>query len=196
MSARSGVGDGAALVLSRPLERLLCVLVVAGAVKAPLGVPLYLNATLLLLGLFSLVVLQRLPRLFLWMVVLVGLGVLAAFQLGLLVTSGPRLVQLLLTLLATALIMRLDPDLLGRYLALLVPLFLLLLAVESLLPVGLDETRSVAGVAVPRQGGLQGEPNYNAMLYGVVGMILAQQRPRWLAIPPFLAALPNLSVAA
>jgi O-Antigen ligase len=178
---------------ARPLERLLCVLVVAGAVKVPLGIPLYLHSTLLLLGVFSLIVLPTLPRLFLWMVALVGLGSFAAWQLGVLADSGPRLVQLFLTVLATALIMRLDPNLLGRYLALLLPMFLLVLAVEPLLPDPLYLAREVFGVPIPRQGGLQGEPNYNAMLYGVVGMILAQQPPRWLGIPPFLAALPSLS---
>ena len=100
-------------VFDRSLERLLCVLVVAGAVKIPLGIPLYLNAALLLLGLFSLVVLQALPRLFLWMIGLIGLGAIAAWQLDILADSGPRLAQLFLILLATALIARLDPDLLA-----------------------------------------------------------------------------------
>ncbi len=176
-----------------PLERLLCVLVVAAAVKQPLGIPIYLNSTLLLLGLFSLVVLQTLPRLLLWMVALVGLGLFGAWQLGILATSGPRLVQLFLILLAAALIMRLDPELLGRYLALLVPAFLLVLAVEPLLPEPLYAARPVFGIGILRQAGLHGEPNYNAMLYGVVGAILVQQRPRWLAMAPFLVALPSLS---
>ncbi len=194
MNPRFVMVDDAVPGLSRPIERLLCVLVVAGAVKAPLGIPLYLNSTLLLLGLFSVVVLQALPLLLLWMVALVGLGMLSAWQLGILADSGPRLGQLLLTPLAMALITRLDPKLLGRYLALLLPLFLLLLVIEPLLlPHAWQETRRAFGVDVPRQRGLQGEPNYNAMLYGVVGMILAQQRPRWLGIPPFLAALPSLS---
>ncbi len=186
--------DRVVAVLSSRVERVLCILVVAGAVKTPLGIPLYLNSSLLLLGMFSLVVLQALPRLFLWMIALVGLGMLAAGQLGIMADSGPRLIQLLLTVLATALITRLDPEVLGRYLALLLPLFLLLLALEPLLlPDALQEVRRVYGVDVPRQRGLQGEPNYNAMLYGVVGMILTQQPPRWFGIPPFLAALPSLS---
>jgi hypothetical protein len=184
----------AAPVLSHRLERLLCILVVAAAVKAPLGIPLYLNSLLPLLGLFSLVALQVLPLPFLWLIPLIGFGVLAAGQLGILSDSGPRLVQLLLTVLASALITRLDPKVLGRYLALLVPLFLILLALEPLLlPETLQEARRIWGANVPRQRGLHGEPNYNAMLYGVIGMILAQQRPRWLGIPPFLAALPSLS---
>jgi hypothetical protein len=62
-----------------------------------------------------------------------------------------------------------------------------------LLPEPLQEVRRVFGVDVPRHHGLQGEPNYNAMLYGVVGMILAQQPPRWLGIPPLLAALRSFS---
>jgi hypothetical protein len=180
-------------IFAPPLERALCVLVVAGAVKIPLGIPLYLNSTLLLLGLFSLIVVQALPRLFLWMVGLVGLGAVAAWQIGILADSGPRLAQLFLILLATALIARLDPDLLGRYLALLLPLFLLMLAVEPLLPDPLYEARKLFGIGILRQGGLLGEPNYNAMLCGVVAMILAQHRPRCLAIPPLLAALPSLS---
>ena len=194
MTARSTLADDAVPVLSGPLEQVLCVLVVAGAVKAPLGLPVYLNSTLLLLGVFSLVIRQALPGLFLWMVALVGLGMVSAAQLGILADSGPRLVQLLLTVLAAALITRLDPELLARYLALLVPLFLLLLALEPLLlPDPLQEVRHVFGVDIARQRGLQGEPNYNAMLYGVVGMILLQQPPRWLGVPPLLAALPSLS---
>jgi hypothetical protein len=76
---------------------------------------------------------------------------------------------------------------------LLLPLFLLVLAVEPLLPEPLYTARQVFGIDIPRQGGLQGEPNYNAMLYGVVGMILAQQWLRMLAVPPLLAALPSVS---
>jgi hypothetical protein len=105
--------DSGVPVLSRPLERVLCVLVAAGAVKTPLGIPLYLNALLLLLGAFSLVMFQALPRVFLWMVALVGLGTLGAGQLGILADSGPRLIQLLLTVFAAALITPLDPELLG-----------------------------------------------------------------------------------
>jgi hypothetical protein len=188
--AIAGVGQP---VFDRSLERLLCVLVVAGAVKIPLGIPLYLNSALLLLGLFSLVVLQALPRLFLWMVGLIGLGAVAAWQLGIVADTAPRLAQLFLILLATALIARLDPDLLGRYLALLLPLFLLVMVVEPLLPDPLWEARELFGIDILRQGGLLGEPNYNAMLCGVVAMILAQHWPRCLAIPPLLIALPSLS---
>jgi hypothetical protein len=180
-------------VFDRSLERLLCVVVVAGAVKIPLGIPLYLNAALLLLGLFSLVVLQALPRLFLWMIGLIGLGTIAAWQLGIMAETAPRLAQLFLILLATALIARLDPDLLGRYLALLLPVLLLVMIVEPLLPEPLWEARELFGIDILRQGGILGEPNYNAMLCGMVGMILAQHRPRCLAIPPLLAALPSLS---
>ncbi|HSA83009.1 MAG TPA: O-antigen ligase family protein [Geminicoccaceae bacterium] len=180
-------------VFDRSLERLLCVLVVVGAVKLPLGIPLYLNSALLLLGLFSLVVLQALPRLFLWMVGLIGLGAVAALQLGIVANAGPRLAQLFLILLATALIARLDPALLARYLALLLPVILLVMVVEPLLPDPLWEARKLFGVDILRQGGLLGEPNYNAMLCGVVAMILAEHWPRSLAIPPLLAALPSLS---
>jgi O-Antigen ligase len=193
VSPAATIADDRVPVLSRRLERLLCILVVAAAVKAPLGIPLYLNSVLLLLGVFSLIVLQGVPRLFLWNLALVALGTLSAWRLGILADSGPRLMQLFLTLLATALIMRLDPELLGRYLALLLPLSLLVLAAEPLLPEAIYKARVVFGVGISRQGGLHGEPNYNAMLYGVVGMILAQQRPRWLGIPPLLAAAPSLS---
>ena len=192
MTTRAIAGGGEP-VFDRSLERLLCVLVVAGAVKIPLGIPLYLNSALLLLGLFSLVVLQALPRLFLWMVGLIGLGTIAAWQLHILADSGPRLAQLFLILLATALIARLDPDLLARYLALLLPVLLLVMVVEPLLPEPLWEARELFGIDILRQGGILGEPNYNAMLCGVVGMILAQHWPRCLAIPPLLAALPSLS---
>jgi len=180
-------------VFDRSLERLLCVLVVAGAVKIPLGIPLYFNAALLLLGLFSLVVLQALPRLFLWMVSLIGLGAITAWQLGIVAGTGPRLAQLFLILLAAALIARLDPDLLARYLVLLLPVILLVMVVEPLLPDPLYEARKLFGIAILRQGGVLGEPNYNAMLCGMVAMILAQHRPRCLAILPLLAALPSLS---
>lgn len=187
------MSQGGQAVFDRPLERILCVLVVAGAVKIPLGIPLYLNSTLLLLGLFSLVVLQALPRLFLWMVGLIGLGAIAAWQIGILADAGPRLGQLFLILLATALIARLDPALLARYLSLLLPLLLLVMVVEPLLPEPLWQAREFFGIDILRQGGLLGEPNYNAMLCGVVAMILAQHRPRCLAILPLLAALPSLS---
>jgi hypothetical protein len=187
------ISHGARPVFDRPLERLLCVVVVAGAVKIPLGIPLYLNAALLLLGLFSLFVLQALPRLFLWMIGLIGLGTIAAWQLGIVADTGPRLAQLFLILLATALIARLDPDLLARYLVLLLPVILLVMVVEPLLPDPLWGAREFFGIDILRQGGILGEPNYNAMLCGVVAMILAEHRPRCLAIPPLLAALPSLS---
>jgi hypothetical protein len=187
------IATGGQPLFGRSLERLLCVLVVAGAVKIPLGIPLYLNAALLLLGLFSLVVLQGLPRLFLWMVCLIGLGAIAAWQLGILADAGPRLAQLFLILLAAALIARLDPELLARHLILLLPVLLLVMLVEPLLPDPLWQPREFFGVDILRQGGILGEPNYNAMLCGVVAMILAQHWPRSLAIPPLLAALPSLS---
>jgi hypothetical protein len=55
------------------------------------------------------------------MVGLIGLGAVAAWQLGIVADTAPRLAQLFLILLATALIARLDPEMLGRYLALLLP---------------------------------------------------------------------------
>ena len=67
------------------------------------------------------------------------------------------------------------------------------MVVEPLLPEPLWEARELFGIDILRQGGILGEPNYNAMLCGVVGMILAQHWPRCLAIPPLLAALPSLS---
>ena len=181
------------VALSRPLEQVLCILLVASAIKAPLEIPLYLNAILLLVGVFALFVLQSLDRLFLWIVALLLLGTLAATDLGVLSTSGPRLAQVFLIVFATCLMTRLDPELFARYLLLLLPLMLLGLVAESLLPEPLHGARKFFGVEVARQVGLHGDPNYNAMMYGVVGVILAQHRPRCLGILPFLFAVPSTS---
>ena len=44
--------------------------------------------------------------------------------------------------------------------------------------------RFLFGIHLERQVGLHGEPNYNAMLYGVVGIMLGQQTPRCLGLLP------------
>jgi hypothetical protein len=180
-------------VLSREVERVLCILVVAAAIKMPLGIPLYLNGVLLAVGLFAFVVLQALPRLFLWMIALLALGAVTAVLRDILFDSGPRLGQVVLLVGASALVARLDPALFARYLAVLPFLMILVGTVESLLPEPLYERPISPGVFAPRHGGLAGEPNYTAMLYGVVGLILAQHRPRVLAVLCFFLAIPALS---
>jgi hypothetical protein len=182
-------------VLGRRLQHVLAILFVLFAIKAPLGIPLYFNGGFLVVGLATLLVLQRVQRLWIWMLVLIGLGILSAAAAGSLGTSVPRLVQLFLIVLAISLISRIDPDLLARYLLLLLPAMVLVAIAESLLPEPLYGFRPILGMAVYRHAGLQGEPNYNAMLYGVVGVILAQHRPRVLAVLPFLLSIPSLSRA-
>ena len=171
---------------SRPLEHALCVLLVAGAVKAPLEVPIYLNATLLVLGLFTVIVLQSLDRLFLWIAAMLALGLVGTARDGVIAASAPRLAQVFVLLFATDLTARLRPELFVRYLVLLLPLMLLSMIVEGLLPESLYKSRTLLGIHVDRHAGLHGEPNYNAMLYGVVGIMLAQQAPRCLGVLPFL----------
>jgi hypothetical protein len=175
------------------LQKLLAALVALSAVKMPLEVPLYFNAGLLLLGLVTLIVLQSLQRIFLWLVALIAFGVVGALAEHSLASSGPRLAQLLLIVAACSLIARLDPALLARYLALLLPVMVLVTLVEGFWPEPLFHTRLIAGYQVHRQGGLHGEPNYSAMLYGAIGVILAQHRPRVLGLLPFLLAVPMLS---
>ena len=179
--------------LSPSLEHALCVLLVAGAVKAPLGIPIYLNATLLVLGLFTVIVLQSIDRLFLWIAAMLALGFVGAARYGILADSAPRLAQVLILVFATDLTRRLRPELFVRYLALLLPLMLLSMIVESLQPEFLDRSRFLFGIRLDRQVGLHGEPNYNAMLYGVVGIMLGQQTPRCLGLLPFLFAIPSMS---
>jgi O-Antigen ligase len=178
---------------SPALQKLLAVVVAAAAIKTPLDIPLYFNAGLMLLGLATLVVVQSLQRIFLWMLAMIAVGVLSALVAGSLGSSGPRLIQLLLIVLACSLIARLDPLLLGRYLALLLPVIVLILLVEGFWPEPLFHTRMIGGYHIHRQGGLHGEPNYSAVLYGVIGVILAQHRPRVLGLLPFLLAVPMLS---
>jgi len=180
-------------VLSRPVERVLCILVVAAAIKMPLGIPLYLNGVLLAVGLFAFVVIQALPKLFLWVIALLALGAVAAVQGDILSDSGPRLAQVVLMVGASALVARLDPAMFARYLAILPFLMILVGTVESLLPEPLYERPISPGVFAPRHGGLAGEPNYTAMLYGVIGLILAQHPPRVLGVLPFFLAIPALS---
>lgn len=191
------VGRGAApagdAIFEPVLERVLCVVIAISVIKAPLGIPLYLNALLLAVGLYSLIVVQALQPIFLWAVGLVAIGTVGAVDHGALSLSGPRLAQLLLLVLASSLVARLDPALLVRYLSILLPLMVVALLVESLLPEPLWQARLLFGLDVPRHGGLQGEPNYNAMLLGTVAVLLAQYPPRFLAVLPFLAALPALS---
>jgi hypothetical protein len=186
-------GDTGAPALDLRLQQVVVVLVVAAAVKTPLGVPLYLNALLLLLGLATLLIVQSVQSHFVWILALIGVGGVTALAGGTLATSGPRLAQLFLILLATSLISRLEPELLGRHLALLLPAMLLVTLTEVLLPEPLFHFRNLFGQQIYRQGGLHGEPNYSAVLYGVVAVILAQYRPRVLAILPLLLAVPFLS---
>ena len=179
--------------MSRQVERVLCILVVAAAIKMPLGIPLYLNGVLLAIGLFAFIVLQTLPRLFLWVIALLALGAVTAVLRGILSDSGPRLGQVVLMVGASALVTRLDPALFARYLAVLPFLMILVGTVESLMPEPLYQRPISPGVFAPRHGGLAGEPNYTAMLYGVIGLILAQHGPRVLAVMPFFLAIPALS---
>ena len=193
----SFVGPGAApaghVVFEPVLERLLCVVIAISVIKLPLGIPLYLNALLLAVGLYSLIVVQALQPIFLWAIGLVAIGLVAAIDQGVISFSGPRLGQLLLLVLASSLVARLNPTLLVRYLSILLPLMLLAVLVEALLPEPLWDARSLFGIEVPRHGGLQGEPNYNAMLLGTVAVLLAQHPPRFLAVLPLMVALPTLS---
>lgn len=180
------------LTLGPALQHLLCVLVVAGAIKLPLAVPLYWNGALLLIGLFGLICLQALPRIMLWMIALIGLGCLQAVAIGVHADAIPRLGQLFFLVMAATVVARIDPDLLIRYLVLLLPVMVLVWAVELMLPEPLF-TRRLLGETVQRQGGLIGDPNYSAMLYGVIAILLTRRPPRALAIPPLLLALPTLS---
>lgn len=175
------------------LERVLCVVIAISVIKTPLGMPLYLNALLLAVGLYSLIVVQALQPIFLWAIGLVATGLAASAVQGVVGVSGPRLAQLLLLVLASSLVARLNPTLLVRYLSILLPLMLLAVLVEALLPEPLWDARSLFGIEVPRHGGLQGEPNYNAMLLGTVAVLLAQHPPRFLALLPLMVALPTLS---
>ena len=193
LPARAPAAPLAGPAPSLALQKLLAVLVALSAIKTPLEMPLYFNAGLLLLGLMALTVMQSLQRIFLWLLALVAIGFAGALDVHSLASSGPRLVQLLLVVAACSLIARLEPELLARYLALLLPVMVLITLVEGLWPEDLFHSRKLAGYAIERQGGLHGEPNYNAMLYGVIGVILAQHRPRVLAMLPFLLAVPSLS---
>ncbi|HEX6144665.1 MAG TPA: O-antigen ligase family protein [Geminicoccaceae bacterium] len=186
-------GPGAVPTLAPMLQHVLCVLIVASAIKAPLHLPLYWNAGLLVLGLFGLICVQSLQRIFLWMVLLIGLGAAFAITHDLGVGTLARLVQLFLLVMATSVIVRIEPDLLLRYLVLLIPAIVLIWLAETFWPEPTFHERTVLGEAIPRQGGLHGEPNYGAMLYGVVGVLLARRPPRALAILPFLFAVPTLS---
>jgi hypothetical protein len=179
--------------LSPRLQHVLCILLAAAAVKEPLGIPLYLNGLLLVVGLFTIIVVQRLEAVLLWPLGLVGVGLLWAAAIGTLPTSGPRLVQVGLIVFAAGLMARLDPALFGRYLALLLPLILLVLMVEPLLPTPVYGPRILFGLEIPRQSGLHGEHNYTAMLYGVIGLILAQHPPRILGLLPLVVALSAVS---
>ena len=193
LPARAPAVPEATPVPSLPLQKVLAVIVGLSAVKTPLAVPLYFNAGLLLLGLMGLIVLQSLQRVFLWLLALVAIGLMGALAADSVSSSGPRLVQLLLVVAACSVVARLDPELLARYLALLLPVMALVTLVESFWPEALFHTRKVAGFPIHRQGGLHGEPNYSAMLYGTIAVILAQHRPRVLALLPFLLAVPMLS---
>jgi hypothetical protein len=179
--------------LSPTLQHVLCILLVAAAVKAPLGIPLYLNALLLAVGLFTIVVVQSLQAVFLWPLAMLALGASWAAATGTLPSSGPRLGQVALIVFATSMVARLDPALFARYLVLLLPLCVVVVLVEPLLPDPLYPPRTILGYQIPRLGGLHGAHNYNAVMLGAVGVILAQHRPRILALLPMMAALTAVS---
>lgn len=179
--------------LSRPLQHALCVLLVAAAIKAPLGIPLYFNAVLLVLGLFAILAVQALQPIFLWPMALMGLGIVWAAMIAVLPSAGPRLGQVVLIVFATSLLARIEPRLFARYLILLLPISLIVLLIEPLLPEALYRPRKMFGMTWPRAAGVHGEHNYNAMMLGVVGVILAQHRPKVLAFLPFLLALSAVS---
>lgn len=179
--------------LSAPVQHVLSILLVAAAIKAPLGIPLYFNGLLLVLGLFAVVTVQALQPIFLWPALLVGLGSAWAAALGVLPDAGPRLGQVALMIGATSLLVRIEPRLFARYLILLVPIAVLVMVAEPLLPEALYPPRRLLGLTWPRAAGLHGEHNYNAMLMGAVGVILAQHQPRILALVPLAVALTAIS---
>jgi hypothetical protein len=178
--------------LSPAMQRVLCILVVASAIKMPLGVPLYWNGGLLLLGLFAFIVVQSFPSLLLWMFGLTMLGTTTAIAGDAVAESGPRLLQLLLLVCSTAVIARLDTEVLVHYLVLLLPAMIIVAIIESLLPQPLF-ARVLFAEKIARQGGLLGDPNYSALLYGVIGVLLPQHWPRVLALLPFMVAIPTFS---
>ncbi|MDX1540259.1 MAG: hypothetical protein R3349_02535, partial [Geminicoccaceae bacterium] len=57
---------GAPVRLSLPVQHVLAILLVAAAIKSPLGIPLYFNGLLLALGVFAIVAVQALQPIFLW----------------------------------------------------------------------------------------------------------------------------------
>jgi hypothetical protein len=179
--------------LSIPVQHALSVLLVAAAIKSPLGIPLYFNALLLVVGLFAVITVQALQPIFLWPAVLLGLGTAWAAVLGVLPEAGPRLGQVALILCATSLLVRIQPRLFARYLILLLPVAVLVMAAEPFLPEALYPPRNWLGLDWPRAAGLHGEHNYNAMLMGALGVMLAQHRPRILALVPFVVGLTAVS---
>lgn len=181
------------LELSVPLQHVLCLLIVAAAIKTPLGVPLYFNGLLLILGLFAVTAVQAVQPVFLWPFALLAFGSAWAAATGVLSTAGPRLAQVALIVTAISLLARIAPRLFARYLVLLVPIAVLVLVVEPLLPEALYKPRKLFGMTWPRASGLHGEHNYNAMLMGALGVMLAQHRPKIIACVPFALALTAVS---
>ena len=188
-----GLALSPALRFGPALQHAVCILLVAAAIKMPLSVPLYLNALLLALGLFGVLIVQAVQTILLWPLVLMGLGAAWAAATGILSDAGPRLGQVVLIVFAISLLVRIDPRLFARYLILLVPISLLVLVAETFLPDTLYPPRKLFGFSIPRAAGLHGEHNYNAMMMGAVGVILAQHRPRVLALVPFMVALTAVS---
>ena len=191
--AGPGPGRFAAPRLGPALQHALCILLVAAAIKMPLGVPLYLNALLLALGLFGMLIVQAVQPVLLWPLALMALGTAWAARIGVLPDAGPRLAQVVLIVFAISLLARVDPKLFARYLILLVPISVLVLIAEALLPEALYRPRMLFGLPWPRAAGLHGEHNYNAMMLGAVGVILAQHRPRVMAVLPFLFGMTAIS---
>ena len=174
------------------LRWLILMLIMVGAIKNPAETPLYLNSLLLVAGLLVLAVERKITPEFYPALLLIGLGLITAIYNGY-VDSIARLCQMALIILAASYVARGHADELVEYVSrYLVPIIFIVFIAE-ILWVGTIRSRVFAGIELPRYIGIQGDPNFNATLYGIIGLLIFSAGWKLRAVAIWIIALFSFS---
>ncbi|NND65522.1 MAG: O-antigen ligase family protein [Gammaproteobacteria bacterium] len=175
------------------LNTLLLFVLALGAVKIPLGLPLYFNMFTLLVGLIFLVSRQVIHVAYVPVILLVVIGFIGPIDTGSLMTSGPRLIQLLLVIFASMFVARMNPVVsASTWLMVLLPIALIVFIGEFTYDSG-RYARPIAGEDQRRLAGMIGEPNFNGALYGTLALLAFYVRKKWFALAFVCLAMFSLS---
>jgi hypothetical protein len=164
------------------------ILIALGAMKNPLGLPVYIRIMALFGAILFFFTRIKLSKTFLLPLLLVLFGFVGSIYHGLYGETQIRLLQIFFYICLAHFISRQPLDKLPDYLSFfLLPIAAFLMIYEF---VFIDpHLRNLFGILLPRFSGIQGHHNYNAMLCGAIGMMLVMGRRYFPAAIFFFSAL-------